>query len=249
MEIGIITFIIVGFLAQMIDGALGMAYGVSSTSFLLFAGVSPVTASASVHMAEVFTTFVSGISHFSFKNVDKNLLKRLVIPGVAGGVIGAYILTNISVKAIKPYMNLYLVIMGCIIIYKAFKKIAFRETSAEQIWGLGLIGGFFDAIGGGGWGPIVTSSLVADSHNPRYVIGSVNLAEFFVTFAQAVTFVTFLGVMQQGKALLGLAIGGVLAAPLAAFLSKKIPTKALMILLGVLILVLNVRELVLLVLL
>ncbi len=248
MDINIFTFIVVGFLAQMIDGALGMAYGVSSTSFLLFAGVPPVTASASVHMAEVFTTFVSGISHFSFKNIDKNLLKRLVIPGVVGGIIGAYILTSVSGKAIKPYMNVYLVIMGSIIIYKAFKKIAFKESSVKRTWGLGLAGGFFDAIGGGGWGPIVTSSLVADGHHPRFAIGTVNIAEFFVTLAQAVTFVTFLGVMQQGQAVLGLAIGGVIAAPLAAFLCKRMPTKVLMVMVGVLIVFLNARELVLLVL-
>lgn len=189
----IFIYILVGFLAQMIDGTLGMAYGVSSTTFLLSAGVSPKIAGASVHIAEVFTTFVSGISHLGFKNINKALLTKLVIPGVLGGITGAYILINAPSEVIKPFVDIYLVIMGIIILVKAFKSIVQKELEGKKIWGLGLIGGFFDAIGGGGWGPIVTSTLVANGYNPRYAIGTVNLAEFFVTVSQAATFVTFLG--------------------------------------------------------
>jgi uncharacterized membrane protein YfcA len=238
-----LTFIIVGFFAQLIDGALGMAYGVSSTSFLLMSGVSPVVASASVHTSEVFTTLVSGISHFSFKNVDTKLFRKLLIPGVIGGIVGAYLLTSIPGDVLKPYVNAYLIVMGVIILIKAFKSVMPKEVTGLKAWGLGLVGGFFDAIGGGGWGPIVTSSLVAAGHQPRMVVGTVNTAEFFVTIAQVATFVTFLGFAQYWQAIVGLAIGGVMAAPLAALGCKKIPAKTLMIIVGLLICFLNIRSL------
>jgi uncharacterized membrane protein YfcA len=241
-----ITFIIVGFLAQLIDGALGMAYGVSSTTFLLISGVSPVVASASVHTSEIFTTMVSGISHFSLKNVDYKLFRRLVTPGVVGGIIGAYLLTTFSGDAIKPYVNGYLVIMGIIIIIKAFKSVIPNEVGRLKAWGLGVAGGFFDAIGGGGWGPIVTSSLVAAGHQPRMVVGTVNAAEFFVTVAQVATFVTFLGLTKYWQAIAGLAIGGVIAAPLAALGCKKLSPKTLMILVGIVICFLNIRSIIML---
>jgi uncharacterized membrane protein YfcA len=242
----IFIYILVGFLAQMIDGTLGMAYGVSSTTFLLSAGVSPKIAGASVHIAEVFTTFVSGISHLGFKNINKALLTKLVIPGVLGGITGAYILINAPSEVIKPFVDIYLVIMGIIILVKAFKSIVQKELEGKKIWGLGLIGGFFDAIGGGGWGPIVTSTLVANGYNPRYAIGTVNLAEFFVTVSQAATFVTFLGFSQYWRVIVGLAAGGVIAAPMASLLCKKLPTKVLMILVGGIVVFLNLRNLILL---
>jgi uncharacterized membrane protein YfcA len=241
-----LIFIIFGFLAQLIDGALGMAYGVSSTTLLLAAGVSPAVASASVHLSEIFTTLVSGISHLSFKNIDTKLLKRLLIPGVAGGIIGAYLLSNLSGDVVKPFVNVYLVIMGLIVFIKAFKKmIPKEEVSGVKTLGLGLAGGFFDAFGGGGWGPIVTSSLIAAGQHPRLVIGTVNIAEFFVTLAQVATFVTILGLTQYWQAVAGLAIGGVLAAPLAAYGCQKFSPKLLMILIGTLIMFLNIRSLIL----
>lgn len=238
-----LTFIIVGFLAQMIDGALGMAYGASSTTFLLFAGVSPAVASASVHTSEVFTTFVSGLSHLRFKNIEKELLKKLLVPGIIGGVAGAYLVANIPGDYIKPYINIYLLVMGIIVVIKAFKKLVPKEVSKGKAWGLGFFGGFLDAIGGGGWGPIVTSSLVAIGHQPRFVVGTVNTAEFFVTVAQVATFVTLLGLKQYWEVIAGLAIGGVIAAPLAAYGCKKLSPRVLMILVGLLIISLNIHSL------
>ena len=154
----------IGFLVQIIDGSLGMAYGVSATTFLISTGVSPKIASASVHMSELFTTLVSGLAHLKFKNVNKSLMKKLVFPGIIGGVIGAYILINVSSEAIKLIVNIYLIIMGFIILIKAFTKIVYKELESKKIWILGLIGGFLDAIGGG-WGPVVTTTLVTKGYN------------------------------------------------------------------------------------
>ena len=235
----LILFIILGFIAQIIDGALGMAYGVSLTTFLLGIGVPPATASASVHTAEIFTSGASGISHLKLGNVDKELFTKLLIPGIIGGIVGAYILTSIPGKIIKPFVALYLLIMGIIILRKAFKKTEETTTSRAKLFPLGLIGGFFDAIGGGGWGPIVTSTLVARGHNPRFTIGTVNLAEFFVTLTEVATFLTMMGLVQW-QIILGLIIGGVTAAPLAAYICKKIPSKELMIIVGILIITLSI---------
>ncbi|NLM11726.1 MAG: sulfite exporter TauE/SafE family protein [Clostridiaceae bacterium] len=248
MDTTFFLFMIAGFLAQMVDGCIGMAYGVSSTSLLLSIGVPPAAASASVHTAEVFTTFVSGISHYKLKNIDKKLFSSLVIPGVVGGILGAFILTNIDTTIIKPIINVYLIAMGIRIIYKAFgkhsEKIA-KKLEGIKLYILGVIGGFLDAIGGGGWGPVVTTTLVADGNTPRYVIGSVNASEFFVTVAQALTFVTIIGLSEYWKIILGLAVGGVLAAPFAAFLVKKITPKVMMILVGTVVAALNIRNIIL----
>jgi len=239
MDLNIVVFIAVGFVAQIIDGALGMAYGVSSNSFLLSIGIPPAAASASVHTAEVFTTFVSGVSHWKFGNVDKKLFKKLLIPGIIGGVLGAYVLTSVPGKMIKPFIGFYLLIMGVMILRKAFRKIQEKRVETKLL-PLGAAGGFFDAIGGGGWGPIVTSTLMARGHNPRRTIGSVNLSEFFVTLAEAVTFFTILGLVHW-QVIVGLLIGGVLAAPLAAYVCKRLPVRALMIIVGSLIMVLSIR--------
>ena len=234
-----IVYIIVGFIAQIIDGALGMAYGVTSTTFLLSLGIPPVAASASVHTAEVFTSGVSGLAHLKFGNVNKKLFKKLLIPGVIGGILGAYILTAVPGKTIKPFIAFYLLIMGLIILRKAFKKIEQKEVKTRLL-PLGVSGGFFDAIGGGGWGPIVTSTLVARGHNPRFSIGSVNLAEFFVTVAEVATFLTIIGLVHW-QIIIGLIIGGVLAAPLAAYVCKRLPSRALMIMVGLIIMALSIR--------
>ena len=240
MEHNIVLFILVGFIAQMIDGALGMAYGVSSTTVLLSLGIPPAAASASVHTAEVFTTLVSGLSHLKLGNVDKSLLKRLLIPGVLGGILGAYVLTSVPGKIVKPIVSLYLLLMGITIIYKVFFHKVRERTVETHLVPLALAGGFFDAIGGGGWGPIVTSTIVARGHSPRLTIGSVNLTEFFVTFAEAITFILTLGLVNL-EVVVGLIIGGILAAPVAAFACRKLPSKTLMTIVGALIVGLSVR--------
>ena len=240
MDENIVIFAMVGFFAQMIDGALGMAYGVSSTTFLLSIGIPPAIASASVHTAEIFTSGVSGFFHLKFGNVDKELFKKLLIPGVIGGIFGAYILISIPGKIIKPFVAIYLLIMGLLILRKAFKKIQEKKVRTK-LFPLGIVGGFFDAIGGGGWGPIVTSTLVARGNNPRVSIGSVNLAEFFVTVAEVATFFTMIGLFRYWQIIFGLIIGGVIAAPLAAYVCKKLPSRVLMIIVGVLIIALSIR--------
>lgn len=248
MELSILLYVLVGFLAQMIDGALGMAYGVSSNTFLLSLGIPPATASASVHMAEVATTGISGISHWRLGNVDWKLVRRLLIPGVLGGVAGAYLLTSMDGNIIKPYITVYLLIMGGVIVYKAFTLVPRTKPDGyhgPRISLLGLFGGFCDAIGGGGWGPVVTSTLVARGKNPRMTIGSVNFSEFFVTLAQSILFVFTLNVSEYWQIILGLLVGGAVAAPIAARLTQKLPMKTLMIVVGILIMSLSIRTLVL----
>ena len=239
MDSSILVFVLVGFIAQLIDGALGMAYGVSSTTFLLSLGIAPAAASASVHTAEMFTTFVSGLAHLKLGNVDKELLKKLLAPGVVGGVLGAYILTTVPGSIIKPLISAYLLVMGLVILRKALQTQQGAEKEVRLI-PLGLIGGFFDAVGGGGWGPIVTTTLVARGKHPRFAIGSVNLTEFFVTVAESVTFILTIGVMHW-HIVAGLIIGGVLAAPLGAVICQKLPRRALMTFIGVLIVILSIR--------
>ena len=244
MESTFLLYVLVGFIAQMIDGALGMAYGVSSNTFLLSLGIPPAAASASVHMAEVVTTGISGYSHWRLGNVDWKLVRRLLIPGVIGGVVGAYVLTSIDGNIIKPYIAAYLLIMGGVILYKAFTlnpKKKMDEYHGPNVSWLGLAGGFCDAIGGGGWGPVVTSTLVARGKNPRMTIGSVNFSEFFVTIGQSILFVLTLSFGEYWQIILGLLIGGAIAAPIAAKLAQKLPLKSLMIFVGILIIVLSLR--------
>ena len=244
-------FVIVGFLAEMIDGSLGMAYGVSCNSFLMSLGVpaiTPALASACVHASELFTTAVSGVSHMKLGNIDKKTFQGLLFPGIIGGMLGAYIITSIPGGALKPYVNAYLLIMGILIIYKAFgKHIKEQEFGKRHLLPLGAVGGFFDAIGGGGWGPIVTSTLVAGGKNPRFAVGSVNAAEFFVTVSESIVFVLALGSLmsQNWQIIVGLIFGGVIAAPMAAVTTKKIPIKPFMITVGLLISFLSIRTFVL----
>src|SRR5690606_33615859 len=210
------TFIAIGFCAQLIDGALGMAYGASSTSLLLQFGVLPKIASASVHMAEVFTTGVSGLSHLKFKNIDKKLLIKLVVPGIIGAVVGAYLLSAVLDSGfIKPYVSAYLLILGILILIKGIRNNFKTHKKVRRAGLLALFGGLFDAIGGGGWGPIVTSNILNQGKDPRLTIGTVNTAEFFVTFFATGIFLFYVGV-DSWQVVLGLIIGGVLAAPLGA---------------------------------
>ena len=241
------VFILAGFVAQLIDGALGMAYGVSSTTVLSSLGVPQKYASAAVHAAEVVTTGISGFSHWRMGNVHFDLARKLVIPGVLGGVIGAYLLVEVDAAWLKPAVAVYLAVMGLVIIVRAFRALAPRRVRSF-LMPLGFVGGLLDAIGGGGWGPIVTSTLVARGNEPRFTVGSVNLTEFFVTTAESVTFILALGggqFLQYGKIVSGLLIGGAIAAPLAAYAAQKLPHKPFMLLVGILIFVLNVRTLIL----
>lgn len=240
-------FIVCGFIAQMIDGSLGMAYGVSSSTLLVSMGVSPKLASASVHTAEIFTTFISGILHWKFKNVDKKVLIKLIIPGMIGGFLGAYVLVNFPSNYITPIVSIYLILTGIRIIFKAIKDKDMSNSllSGKKVSLLGWFGGFCDAIGGGGWGPIVTSTMVAAGHSPRHTIGTVNTAEFFVTVVQMFTFSVLIGITEYWKVIIGLALGGVIATPFAVILCKKIAPKKLMITVGILIVVLNIRNLLL----
>jgi hypothetical protein len=233
--------LIVGFIAQIIDGSLGMAYGVTSNSLLLSLGFMPAVASATVHTAETFTTLVSGLSHLKLGNVDKKLFFNLAVPGSVTAILGAYILVNFPTGIIKDLVAVYLLLMGGVIILRVFgKNIFFRKVNTEALAG---VGGLLDAMGGGGWGPIVTSTLIANGEDPKKAIGSVDLSEFFVTITQSATFFFLIGVTRP-EAILALIIGGVIAAPLAAYICKKAPTKTLLIVVGLLIIALNIRTLI-----
>jgi hypothetical protein len=233
-------FVAVGFLAQLVDGAIGMAYGVTATSVLLSLGVPPATASACTHAAETVTTGASGLSHWRFGNVDWALFRRLAIPGMIGGGLGAYVLTNLDGDAIKPFISAYLLLLGIFILWKAF-GVRQRDTAEVKRAGpLALFGGFADAIGGGGWGPIVTSTLVGQGAKPRYVIGTVNLTEFFVTAVISAVFVVTIG-FSHWHIIAGLILGGVVAAPFAAYAVKHVPDRVLMALVGVVIVAISAR--------
>jgi uncharacterized membrane protein YfcA len=233
-------YLLVGLGAQLVDGALGMAYGVTSNSFLLSLGVTPAVSSASVHFAEMFTTGASAISHFRFKNINKKLFKSLLIPGVAGAVVGAYLLSDvIDGNMIKPYIAFYMLILGVIIIRKALKKTLVKNKT-KRIGVLAATGGFLDSVGGGGWGPIVTSTLLGQGRDPRYTIGSVNAAEFVIAFASGITFLLFNGI-NSWQVVLGLIVGGVIAAPFGAMLVGKIKRKPLMLIVGCLVIGLSIR--------
>lgn len=231
----------VGLLAQLVDGSLGMAYGITSTSFLLGIGVPPALSSTSVHVSEMFTTGASAISHYQFKNINKKLFRALLW-GVVGSVAGAYLLSEIiDGNFIKPYISLYMLILGVVILKKAFQKnIAKRKTKRVGI--LAVFGGFMDAIGGGGWGPIVTSSLLGQGRNPRYAIGSVNAAEFLITLSSGLTFLFFEGV-NSWQIILGLVVGGIIAAPFGAILINKVPRRPLMFIVGSVVIFLSFRTL------
>ena len=236
----VLLYVIVGFVAQMIDGAIGMAYGVTATSVLLGLGVAPATASACVHAAETFTTGASGLAHWRFGNVDRNLLLRLAIPGMIGGAIGAYALSELPGEALKPFISAYLLLLGAFIVWKALAARPIEAPTPRAVGPLGLFGGVLDAIGGGGWGPIVTSTLLGQGATPRSAIGSVNLAEFFVTLTISTTFFLTVG-LSLWPIIAGLIIGGVIAAPFAALATKYIPDKVLMLLVGCVVVLLSLR--------
>jgi len=235
-------FVLAGFIAQMIDGALGMAYGVTATTFLLSFGISPAASSASVHASEVFTSGVSGLMHLKFGNVNSKLFKKLLIPGVIGAILGAYILSSLEHYnyIIKPLVSAYTLILGVVILSKALQKNKVRQK-IKRIFPLALAGGFLDSIGGGGWGPVVSSTLIVRGRNPRYTIGSVNLAEFFVALASSVTFITVIG-LTHWTIIAGLIAGGVIAAPIAAYLANKLPTRTIMLLVGTVVIIVSLKR-------
>ncbi len=228
----LLPFIAVGFAAQMVDGALGMAFGVISNTLLLSLGVPPAAASAGVHTVETFTTAVSGISHAVHKNVNWKLFLRIAVPGVIGGALGAYVLSNIDAGTAKPFILAYLTAIGFYLLWRS-RHYPPKEKSPKIVEPLGLAGGFLDAAGGGGWGPVVTSNLLVQGAAPRTTIGTVNTAEFFVTSTISATFITQLGWGAFTLATVGLLIGGVIAAPFGALLAKRVEPKTLMLLVGV----------------
>lgn len=229
----LLPFILVGFAAQIIDGALGMAFGViSSTLLVSVLGVPPATASAGVHLVECFTTGVSGISHAIHKNVNWKLFFRLLIPGIIGGVAGAYLLVSLDAAVTRPFVMTYLAAIGLYLLWRGFH---YPSTHKEPkiVEPLGLAGGFLDAAGGGGWGPVVTSNLLVQGAQPRTTIGTVNSVEFFLTVAISITFIAGLGFAAFTNAVVGLLIGGVIAAPFGAVIAKRIQPKTLMVLVGI----------------
>ncbi|OIN59589.1 sulfite exporter TauE/SafE family protein [Arsenicibacter rosenii] len=242
----IFYFVMAGFVAQMIDGALGMAYGVTATTFLTSVGISPVFATASVHSSEIFTSGVSGYMHLKFGNINSKLFKVVLIPGVIGAALGAYFITALSelevvANYLTPVISIYTAILGVLILKKALTKRT-KKRPVKQIGLLAWFGGFVDAIGGGGWGPIVNSTLIAAGRHPRYTIGSVNLAEFFVSFASSVVFALYAGLDNYGLVIIGLILGGMIAAPIAAHLSRRLPVKTMMVLVGIVVILVSLRK-------
>lgn len=237
-----LVFVAVGFVAQVIDGALGMAYGVTASSLLLSVGIPPATASATVHAAECFTTGASAISHHAFRNVNAFLFKKLLIPGVLGAIIGAYVLSSFPGEKLTPFVSAYLLVLGGVIIVKAFREFPPR-TVTTHIAPLGFVGGMTDAMGGGGWGPIVASTLIVRGQGVRETVGSVNAVEFFVTLAASITFMITIG-LSNWQMILGLALGGLPAAPVGAWACKRVPVKPFMVVVGTLVIALSVRTLV-----
>ena len=239
-----LLFLLVGFLAQAVDGALGMAYGVISSTVLMSFGVPPAIASASVHAAEVFTTAASAGSHVANKNVNWKLFIPLTAGGCVGGVLGAFILTSIDGNVLKPFIATYLGLMGMLILYRAWRASRPKPFPPKFSGPLGLVGGFLDAVGGGGWGPTVTSAMVGSGAEPRVSVGTTNTAEFFVTATISATFLTALltghwqeadGIAQHASSVAGLVVGGLLSAPLAGYMVKVIPTRALTYAVGALV--------------
>ena len=230
--VDLLPYIAVGFAAQLVDGALGMAFGVISSSLLLSLGVAPAAASAGVHAVESFTTAASAVSHVAHRNVDWRLFGRLTVAGVIGGILGAYLLVNVAAEIARPVVMTYLAVIGLYLVYRGIKYPP-REKEPRLVVPLGLAGGFLDAAGGGGWGAVVTSNLLVQGASPRKVIGTVSTAEFFLTVTVSATFIAALGIEAFTVATIGLLIGGVAAAPLGAFVAAHVPARPLLIVVGI----------------
>ena len=231
----LLLFIALGFFAQLVDGALGMAYGVIATTAMLSLGTPPAFASASVHAAEVVTTGLAGASHAWHRNIDWTLFRKLAPAGVAGGIVGAYILTELPEAWLKVFVTFYLIAMTAMITRRVLANTgAVEGTEAQRerklpAAAIGGAGGFLDAVGGGGWGGIVTSTLLSRGDHPRHTIGTVSISEFFLTVAISATFLINLDMSGYWKPVFGLIIGGAAAAPLAGYFSRILPPRVLMI--------------------
>ncbi len=229
----LLPFILIGFAAQLVDGALGMAFGVICNTLLVAVlGVPPATASARIHVVEIFTTGVSGLSHLFHGNIDWPLFWRLLIPGMIGGVLGAYVLTSLDADVVKPFVLGYLVLIGIWLLVRGAlypPKISKPKVVAP----LAVVGGFLDAAGGGGWGPVVTSNLLVQGGEPRKIVGTVNSVEFFLAVAVSIAFIANLGFEEILGPTLGLIIGGVAAAPLGAYMAKRFSPKVMLVMVGV----------------
>lgn len=238
-------FIAAGFVAQMVDGSLGMAYGVTASTFMAAFGgptITPAAISAGVHASEIFTTGASGLSHIRFRNVNAKLFRHLLVPGIIGAIVGAYLLSSLQEygSVVKPIVSAYTLILGVIILVKAIKKLK-EKRKVKRIGILAFFGAFLDSIGGGGWGPVVSSTLIAQGRNVKYTVGSVNLAEFFITLASSITFFFFLG-LQNWQMIAGLVIGGVIAAPIAAYITSKVPVRPALIFVGIVVIITSLRN-------
>ena len=229
----LLPYIAVGFAAQLVDGALGMAFGVISNALMVgVLGVPPALASQRVHVVECFTTATSGISHLLNGNIDRVLFFRLLLPGIVGGLLGAYVLTSLDASVIKPLVLVYLTGIGLYLLYRGFTYPPIARTP-RRVASLGLIGGFLDAAGGGGWGPVVTSNLLVQGAEPRKVVGTVNAVEFFLTLTISAAFIFHLGFADLAGATLGFLIGGVAAAPIGAFAAKHFSTRLMLVFVGI----------------
>jgi uncharacterized protein len=234
--------ILAGFLAQLVDGALGMGYGVTCTTVLLSIGINLPAISGSIHTAEMFSSGISGYSHYKFGNVNKRLFKALLIPGIIGAIAGAYLLSEFGDKYavyVRPFLAAYTLFLGTKIILTAFRKNR-KVSKVKRVGWLAGAGGFLDSFGGGGWGPLVTSTLISKGRTPKYVIGSVSITEFFVTLASAVTFFSMLGI-SHWQVIVGLIIGGLAAAPIAARLAGRLPLKTMFLAVGSLVIIWSLR--------
>ncbi|MGE4322617.1 MAG: sulfite exporter TauE/SafE family protein [Sphingobium sp.] len=226
----LIPFILIGFVAQTVDSALGMAFGVLSNALLIMLGLPPVAASAVTHTVEGVTSGASGAAHAFQRNVDWPLFARLVVPGIVGGLIGVWVLTMLSADIARPVMLVYLAAIGAYLLWRGPRRPqAYRRM--KMVGPLGFVGGFLDASGGG-WGPVVTGNLLAQGMTPRMAIGTVNAAEFFVTVTVLSALIGSLGLQSFTIAASGLLIGGIAAAPLGAWLTRRIPSIALMQMIG-----------------
>jgi uncharacterized protein len=228
--------LLVGFGAEVVAGSMGMGYGVICTSLLLILNVPPAVVSASIHSAEAFTSAAGSISHWQLGNVNKKLVKALAIPAIIGAVLGALALTYVGekyAKATKPFIAAYTIYLGTKILQNAFRKKKINQQKKQSnITVLGLVGGFIDSFGGGGWGPLVTGTFIKNGHTPRFVIGSSTVAKCILTVASAVTFIFTIGI-HHWNVVAGLLIGGIVTAPFSAMLTSKLPTKKMFVIVGI----------------
>jgi hypothetical protein len=245
----VLLYILGGFVAQMIDGALGMAYGVSVTTFLLSLGIpsiTPAVASVSMHASEIFTTGTSSLVYMRYKNVNNKLFRTLLIPGAIGAIIGAVTISFISkdyIGFVKPFVSIYTLALGVLIVRKALNLHIKTRKKIKKIKPVALIGGFLDSVGGGGWGPIVTTTLIAGGRNFRYAIGSSHVAKFFVAIISTATFISVIG-LSHWHIIFGLVIGSMIAAPISIYMSTKISNKWGLILVGMLVIIVSFKTLI-----